>query len=88
MVKEMWESGAGTIVRRLIAFYIVAYNPCAKVLLDHSSQIGFQTIAEARELLLDLGQKEMENGENSIAGSHVLAPVCFSFPIKCAHALC
>ncbi|KAI0281665.1 mitochondrial small ribosomal subunit Rsm22-domain-containing protein [Russula aff. rugulosa BPL654] len=57
MVKEMWESGAGTIV-----------------LLDHSSQIGFQTIAEARELLLDLGQKEMENGENSIAGSHVLAP--------------
>lgn len=29
VVKEMWESGAGTIVRRLIAFYIFARNPCA-----------------------------------------------------------
>jgi hypothetical protein len=27
VVKEMWESGAGTIVRRLIAFYIFVPNP-------------------------------------------------------------
>jgi hypothetical protein len=29
IVKEMWESGAETIVRRLITFYILASNPRA-----------------------------------------------------------
>jgi len=57
LVKEMWESGAGTIV-----------------LLDNSSPAGFQNIAEARELLLGLGQKNIENGEDPMSGSHVLAP--------------
>lgn len=80
LVKEMWESGAGTIVSRLIAFDIFIPNPCAQVLLDHSSPTGFQNIAVARELLLDLGRKEMENGENSAVGSHVLAPVRPPFP--------
>ncbi|KAI0257273.1 mitochondrial small ribosomal subunit Rsm22-domain-containing protein [Lactifluus subvellereus] len=60
LVKEMWESGAETIV-----------------LLDHSSPVGFQSVAEARELLLSLGRKEVgDHGseENMTSGSHVLAP--------------
>lgn len=47
------------------------------VLLDHSNPAGFQGVAEARELLLNLGRKEAENQdseENRISGSHVLAP--------------
>ncbi|KAF8273002.1 mitochondrial small ribosomal subunit Rsm22-domain-containing protein [Lactarius quietus] len=47
------------------------------VLLDHSNPAGFQSVAEARELLLNLGRKEAENQgseENQMAGSHVLAP--------------
>ncbi|KAI9511726.1 Rsm22-domain-containing protein [Russula earlei] len=44
------------------------------VLLDHSNPAGFQNIAEARELLLRLGQKHEENGKYPIPGSHVLAP--------------
>lgn len=47
------------------------------VLLDHSNPAGFQSVAEARELLLNLGRKEAENQgpeENPMSGSHVLAP--------------
>ncbi|KAH9081796.1 Rsm22-domain-containing protein [Lactarius deliciosus] len=47
------------------------------VLLDHSNPTGFQYVAEARELLLNLGRIEAENQgseENQMSGSHVLAP--------------
>ncbi|KAH9050521.1 Rsm22-domain-containing protein [Lactarius hengduanensis] len=47
------------------------------VLLDHSNPTGFQCVAEARELLLNLGRIEAENQgseENQMSGSHVLAP--------------
>ncbi|KAJ2923858.1 hypothetical protein H1R20_g13241, partial [Candolleomyces eurysporus] len=60
LVKEIWESGAHTMI-----------------LIDHDSTSGFEAIAQAREFLLKLGQKEQENPElesSSIRGSHVVAP--------------
>ncbi|KAF5374983.1 hypothetical protein D9758_000528 [Tetrapyrgos nigripes] len=58
LVKEMWESGAHTMV-----------------LIDHSTTNGFENIAAARELLLKLGKKELESGEEwSVSGCHVVAP--------------
>ncbi|KAG7099840.1 hypothetical protein E1B28_001648 [Marasmius oreades] len=59
-VKEMWESGANTLV-----------------LIDHNNQTGFENIAEARETLLSMGRKEMQDPATSewpIRGSHVVAP--------------
>jgi ribosomal protein RSM22 (predicted rRNA methylase) len=46
LVKEIWESGADTIV-----------------LIDHNNIEGFEHIAQARELLLKLGRKEIERAE-------------------------
>lgn len=63
LVKEIWESGAETIV-----------------LIDHNSAAGFEAIAGAREYLLKLGRKELEDpdsrGSNtsSLMGSYVIAP--------------
>ncbi|KAL4251512.1 Mitochondrial RNA Methyltransferase [Abortiporus biennis] len=58
VVKEMWESGAETII-----------------LIDHNTKAGFECIAEAREVLLRAGKKEVEAGEElSVKGSHVVAP--------------
>ncbi|KAH9949373.1 mitochondrial small ribosomal subunit Rsm22-domain-containing protein [Amylocystis lapponica] len=60
LVKEMWESGAGTMV-----------------LIDHNTTAGFEYIAEARDYLLRLGRKEVEDPETEgwpIRGSHVVAP--------------
>ncbi|KAJ3895786.1 mitochondrial small ribosomal subunit Rsm22-domain-containing protein [Lentinula edodes] len=60
LVKEMWESGAHTLI-----------------LIDHNTTSGFENIAEARELLLKMGRKEMEDPSTedwSIRGSHVVAP--------------
>ncbi|KAF8433554.1 mitochondrial small ribosomal subunit Rsm22-domain-containing protein [Boletus edulis BED1] len=60
MVKEMWDSGAQTII-----------------LIDHNSPAGFQNIAEARHLLLDLGRTEIDHPDmmdQPFRGSHVVAP--------------
>ncbi|KAG9313997.1 mitochondrial small ribosomal subunit Rsm22-domain-containing protein [Chiua virens] len=71
MVKEMWDSGAQTII-----------------LIDHNSPAGFQHIAEARRLLLDLGLKENEDPEmmhQSFRGSHVVAPCPHDRPCPLHH---
>ncbi|KAH7915708.1 mitochondrial small ribosomal subunit Rsm22-domain-containing protein [Hygrophoropsis aurantiaca] len=59
LVKEIWESGASTII-----------------LIDHNTQDGFSSIAEAREYLLRLGRKELNDPDNSepIRGTYVVAP--------------
>ncbi|KAG6380818.1 mitochondrial small ribosomal subunit Rsm22-domain-containing protein [Boletus reticuloceps] len=60
MVKEIWDSGAQTII-----------------LIDHNSPAGFQNIAEARHLLLDLGRTEIDHPDmmdQPFRGSHVVAP--------------
>ncbi|KAG1754790.1 mitochondrial small ribosomal subunit Rsm22-domain-containing protein [Suillus paluster] len=59
-VKELWESGAHTIV-----------------LIDHKTKAGFQNIAEAREYLLEMGRKELNDPETAdwpVRGAHVVAP--------------
>ncbi|KAF8711656.1 Mitochondrial small ribosomal subunit Rsm22, partial [Rhizoctonia solani] len=50
------------------------------VIIDHGTPTGFDSVAQARELLLDLGRKELdsraegsEDNERAL-GSHVLAP--------------
>ncbi|KAF8755993.1 Mitochondrial small ribosomal subunit Rsm22 [Rhizoctonia solani] len=51
-----------------------------KVIIDHGTPTGFDSVAQARELLLDLGRKELDSRvegseDNQRApGSHVLAP--------------
>ncbi|KAL0577279.1 37S ribosomal protein S22 [Marasmius crinis-equi] len=60
LVKEMWESGAHTLV-----------------LIDHNTKVGFESIAEARQVLLNMGRKETQDPETAdwpIRGSHVVAP--------------
>ncbi|KAI0068027.1 Rsm22-domain-containing protein [Artomyces pyxidatus] len=60
MIKEMWESGADTVI-----------------LIDHNTRAGFGAIVEAREYLLNMGKREMEDhptDESQIRGSHVVAP--------------
>ncbi|KAI0931449.1 hypothetical protein AcV7_001174 [Taiwanofungus camphoratus] len=47
------------------------------VLIDHNSNAGFDCIAEAREYLLRLGKKDLEDPEAEgwdVRGSHVVAP--------------
>ncbi|KAG6883795.1 hypothetical protein C0993_003698 [Termitomyces sp. T159_Od127] len=47
------------------------------VLIDHSTNAGFEAIAEAREYLLNMGRKEFDDIETKewpIRGSHVVAP--------------
>ncbi|KAF8167449.1 mitochondrial small ribosomal subunit Rsm22-domain-containing protein [Crassisporium funariophilum] len=64
LVKEMWDSGASTIVKSL-------------VLIDHNSRAGFEAIAHAREYLLKMGKAELEDPDAAswpIRGAHVLAP--------------
>jgi ribosomal protein RSM22 (predicted rRNA methylase) len=50
-----------------------------QVLIDHNTTAGFECIAEAREYLLKVGRKEVEDPEAAnwpIRGSHAVAPVC------------
>ena len=49
-----------------------------QVLIDHNNLSGFENIAEAREHLLRMGRREVEDPEAAswpIRGSHVVAPV-------------
>ncbi|KAF5392572.1 hypothetical protein D9757_002254 [Collybiopsis confluens] len=59
LVKEMWNSGAQTLI-----------------LIDHNTPGGFENIAEARELLLSMGRRELDDSfaQNRMRGSHVVAP--------------
>lgn len=46
--------------------------------MDHDTKAGFEAIAQAREYLLKLGRKEIEDPEKetlSVRGSHAVAPV-------------
>ena len=52
-----------------------------KVIIDHSSRLGFECIAEARQYLLGMGAKEVEDSTTAdweIRGSYVVAPVSFN----------
>ena len=53
------------------------FKMVCKILIDHSTKEGFEAIALARQYMLDMGKKELEDpGINlPIRGSHVLAPV-------------
>ncbi|KAJ7109767.1 mitochondrial small ribosomal subunit Rsm22-domain-containing protein [Mycena epipterygia] len=47
------------------------------VIIDHNTKQGFESIAEARDYLLDVGRKENNDPETAdwdIRGSHVVAP--------------
>ncbi|KAF8079067.1 mitochondrial small ribosomal subunit Rsm22-domain-containing protein [Lyophyllum atratum] len=44
------------------------------VLIDHNTSAGFEAIAEARQVLLDMGRREFEDVESPGMGSHVVAP--------------
>lgn len=52
-----------------------------KILIDHSTKDGFEAIARARQYMLEMGQKELEDPDTNlpIRGSHVLAPVSVRF---------
>ena len=49
-----------------------------KILIDHNTKDGFEAIAHARQYMLEMGKKELEDPEAvdwPVRGSHVLAPV-------------
>jgi ribosomal protein RSM22 (predicted rRNA methylase) len=49
-----------------------------QVIIDHKTPAGFESIAQARRFLLNMGAKEMEDPETAdwdIRGCHVVAPV-------------
>ena len=50
----------------------------SKILIDHDTRDGFEAITHARQYMLEMGKKELEDPEADnwpIRGSHVLAPV-------------
>ena len=80
IVKEMWESGAHTIVRGPgnISRPGRSTNILTQVIIDHKTPAGFECVARARQFLLDMGAKEVEDPETAdwdIRGCHVVAPV-------------
>ncbi|KAI0323089.1 mitochondrial small ribosomal subunit Rsm22-domain-containing protein [Amylostereum chailletii] len=70
-VKQMWESGAHTII-----------------LVDHNTKSGFANISEARDHLLRMGRREMEDPEmtSEIKGAHVVAPCPHDGPCPLYHS--
>ncbi|KAF8807962.1 Rsm22-domain-containing protein [Phlegmacium glaucopus] len=72
LVKEMWDSGALTII-----------------LIDHNTKDGFEAIAHARQYMLEMGKKELEDPEAvnwPIRGCHVLAPCPHDHACPLLHA--
>jgi ribosomal protein RSM22 (predicted rRNA methylase) len=70
-----------SIARKLLVKEMWESGAEVMVLIDHKTALGFEAIAQAREYLLKLGKKELEDApdtENCLArkGSHVVAPVC------------
>ena len=56
-------------------------KPLCKILIDHNTKDGFEAITHARQYMLEMGKKELEDREAvdwPIRGSHVLAPVSAS----------
>ncbi|KAL0066595.1 37S ribosomal protein S22 [Marasmius tenuissimus] len=57
----------------MVALLIYRYQ----VLIDHNTKSGFENIAEARQHLLNMGSKEVQDSDTadgSVCGSHVVAP--------------
>ena len=52
-----------------------------KILIDHNTKVGFEAIGHARQYILEMGKKELEDPDIKwpIRGSHVLAPVSVHF---------
>lgn len=80
LVREMWESGAHTIVRSSdgISGPRGFINTLTQVIIDHKTPAGFESVAQARQFLLNMGAKEVEDSETvdwDIRGCHVVAPV-------------
>ena len=51
-----------------------------QAIIDHNSPLGFECVAEARQYLLDMGAREVEDPATDswdVRGSHVAAPVGF-----------
>ena len=64
--------------------WFTKYGPNGRipVLIDHDNQVGFECIAEARNKLLRLGRKEVEDPSmknRADIGCHVVAPVRCQF---------
>lgn len=54
------------------------FETAYKILIDHNTKDGFEAITHARQYMLEMGKKELEDPEAAnwlIRGSHVLAPV-------------
>lgn len=83
LIREMWNSGANTIVRFLITIGPSFPNGSAKqVLIDHNTREGFEVIAYAREYILQLSKAELDDPDKAssdLLGSHVVAPVSILF---------
>ena len=80
LVKEMWESGAHTIVRGSdnVQTHGQPTNDPRQVIIDHKTPAGFECVAKARQFLLDMGAREVEDPEAAdwdVRGCHVVAPV-------------
>lgn len=74
LVKQMWNSGADTIVSSITILPLCSHSPHGQVLIDHGTKTGFSHVIEAREYLLTLGNREAIEG-SAVPGAHVLAPV-------------
>ena len=59
----------------------MVFKMVCKILIDHNSKDGFEAIAHARQYMLEMGNKELEDPNINwpIRGSHVLAPVSVHF---------
>jgi hypothetical protein len=56
-----------------------------KILIDHNTKDGFEAIGHARQYMLEMGEKELEDPDINwpIRGCHVLAPVSVHFLQRC-----
>ncbi len=84
LIREMWNSGANTVVRVFINTGLPLFpNGNAKqVLIDHNTREGFEVIAHAREYILQLSKAELsdpDKASSDLLGSHVVAPVSVLF---------
>ena len=89
LVKEMWDSGAEIMVRsarlRPPSCKWMMHSHLLQVLIDHNTTAGFECIAQAREDLLRMGKREMEDPTAEdwpVRGSHVVAPVSNNFLLR------
>ena len=76
-VKQIWESGADTIVSYVSSISRYGRVMTLQILIDHGTPSGFTGISEAREHLLRLGRRELESLDSTAGtkGTYVVAPV-------------